>query len=101
MNQYIEDASTTEELYYLSCHAGFKSSDNTSHTHVALDGSCRSSNGLCLNEMLLVGPTIQQYLYSTFLRFRPHQFAFIADIADMYPKVKIHQSDRNLQRILR
>ena len=64
------------------------------------DSSCRSSNGLSLNDTLLVGPTIQQDLYSIVLRFRTYQIAFTADIAKMYRQVRIHQYDRKLQRIL-
>jgi hypothetical protein len=59
VNQNNEDESTTEQRYYLPRHAVFKSSDSTLQNRVALDGPCRSSNGLCLFEMLLVGPTIQ------------------------------------------
>jgi len=65
MNQNNEDTSKSEERYYIQRHAVCKSSNSTSHTHVVLDGSCRSSNRICLNDLLLVKPTIQQYLYST------------------------------------
>ena len=53
-----------------------------------------------MNDTLLVGPTIQQDLYSIVLRFRTYQTAFTADIAKMYRQVRIHQDDRRLQRIL-
>ena len=70
MNQNNEDTSKTEERYYLQRHAVCKSSNSTSHTCVVLDGSYRSSNRICLNDLLLVEPTIQQYLNSTVWRFR-------------------------------
>jgi hypothetical protein len=101
MNQNNEDASSIEEkLYCLPHHTVFKSSSSTARTHVVLYGSCRSSNGLSLNYTLLVGPKIQQDLYSIVLRFRTYQIAFTADIAKMYRQVKIHPDDRRLQRIL-
>jgi len=53
-----------------------------------------------LNDTLLVGPTVQQDLYSVVLRFRTYQIAFTADIAKMYRQVRIHEDDRKLQRIL-
>jgi hypothetical protein len=99
MNQINEDASSAEELYYLPHHAVFNSSSSTKRTRVVFDGSC-SSNRLSLNDTLLVGPTIQQYLYSIVLRFRTYQIAFTADIAKMYLQVRIHLDDRKLQRIL-
>jgi len=67
MNQINEDTSCTEEQYYLPHHAVFKSSSSTTHTRVVFDDSYRSSNGLSLNDTLLVGPTIQQDLYSIVL----------------------------------
>ena len=72
MNQINEDTSSTEEQYYRPHHAIFKSSISTTLTCVVFDGSCRSSNGLSLNDTLLVGPTIQQDLYSIVLRFRTY-----------------------------
>jgi len=59
MNQINEDASNTEERHYLPHYSVFKSSSSTTRTRVVFDGSCRSSNGLSLNDTLLVGPTIQ------------------------------------------
>ena len=84
MKQINEDPSSAEERYYLPHHAVFKSSSSTTRTRVVFDGSCRSSNGLSLNDTLLVGPTEQQDLYSIVLRLRTYQIAFTADIAKMY-----------------
>jgi GrpB-like predicted nucleotidyltransferase (UPF0157 family) len=67
MIQVTEDANSAEERYYLPHHAVFKSSSSTTRTRVVFDGSCHSSNGLSLNDTLLVGPTIQQDLYSIVL----------------------------------
>ena len=100
MNKLSEDASSAEDRYFLPHHAVFKSSSSTKCTRVVFDGSCCSSNGLSLNDTLLVGPTVQQELYSIVLRFRTYQIAFTADIAKMYHQVRIHQVDRRLQRIL-
>ena len=67
MNQINDDTSSVDERYYLPHHAVFNSSSSTTRTRVVFDGSCRSSNGLSLNDTLLVGPTIQQDLYSIVL----------------------------------
>jgi hypothetical protein len=53
-----------------------------------------------VNDTPLVGPTIQQELYSIALRIRTYQITFTADITKMYRQVRIHQDDRKLQRIL-
>jgi len=73
MNWINEDASSTEERYYLPHHAVFNSSSSTTRTGVVFDGSCRSNNGLSLNDTLHVGPTVQQDRYSIVLRFRTYQ----------------------------
>jgi len=100
MNQINEDTSSTEERYYLPHHAVFKSSSSTTRSRFVFDGSCRSSNGLSLNDTLLVGPTTQKDLYSIVLQFRTYQIAFTADIAKMYRQMRIHEDDRKLQQIL-
>ena len=78
----------------------FKETSSTTRTRVVFDGSAKSSNGLSLNDLLQVGPTVQPDLYSTVLRFRTYQVCFTADIAKMYRQIIIHPQDRNLQRIL-
>jgi len=100
LNQINEDTSSIEERYYLPHHVIFKSSSSTTSTRIVFNGSCRSSNGLSLNDTLLVGRTIQQDLYSIVLRFRTYQIAFTADIAKMYRQVRIHEDNRKLQQIL-
>jgi len=100
MNQINEDKSSAEERYYVPHHAVFKSSSSTTRTRVVFYGSCRSSNGLSLNDTLLVGPTIQKDLYPIVLQFRIQQIAFTADITTMYHQLRLHQDDRQLQRIL-
>jgi len=100
VNQTNEITSIAEELYYLPHHVVFKSSSSTTCTRIVFDGSCYSRNGLSLNDTLLVGPTVQQDLFSIILRFRTYQIAFVTDIANMYHQVRMHQDDRKLQQIL-
>ena len=89
-----------QPCYYLPHHPVFRESSTTTKTRVVFDGSAKSSNGLSLNDILQVGPTVQPDLYSTVLRFRTHQICFTADIAKMYRQILIHPQDRDLQRIL-
>jgi hypothetical protein len=90
----------TDAVYYLPHHPVFKETSTTTKTRVVFDGGAQTSTGLSLNDILQVGPTIQQDLYSLVLRFRTHQVCFTADIAQMYRQVKVNPQDRNLQRIL-
>ena len=70
--------------YFLPHHPVFKENSPTTNTQVVFDGGAKTSNGLSLNGILQVGPTVQQDLFSTVLRFRTHQVCFTADIAKMY-----------------
>ena len=62
----------------------FQETSTTTKTRVVIDGSAKTSNGLSLNEILQVAPTVQQVLYSIVVRFRTHQVSFTSAIANMY-----------------
>jgi len=86
--------------YFLPHHPVFKATSTTTKTRVVFDGGAKTSNGMSLNDILQVGPNVQQDLYSIVLRFRTHQVCYTADIAKMYRQVVVHPEDRDLQRIL-
>jgi hypothetical protein len=50
--------------------------------------------------MLMVGPTVQQDLFSIITRFRTHQVAFSCDIVKMYRQIWVDPRDTAFQRIL-
>lgn len=52
-----------------------------------------------LNNLQMVGPTIQQSLFTILLRFRQHLYAISADVEKMYRQVLIDPNQRQLQRI--
>ena len=82
--------------YFLPHHPVFKETSSTTKTRVVFDGGAKTSNGLSLNDILQVGSTVQQDLYSIVLRFRTHQVCFTADIAKMYRQIVVHPQDRDL-----
>ncbi|XP_062715106.1 uncharacterized protein LOC134291407 [Aedes albopictus] len=86
--------------YYLPHHAVLKPDSTTTKLRVVFDGSCRSSSGVSLNDGLMVGPVVQDDLFSIILRFRSWEFVLVADIAKMYRMVKVVESDQPFQRIL-
>jgi hypothetical protein len=100
-NQYIEFMNQYESLghmskvisetkqvaspvsYYLP--HSFVTKDSTSRNlRVVFDASTKTSNNISLNDKLMVGPTIQNSLFSIILRFRKHSVAISADIRKMY-----------------
>ncbi|XP_036142116.1 uncharacterized protein LOC118645350 [Monomorium pharaonis] len=105
MNEYISLGHMSlvegepEDGYFLPHHAVIKASSNTTKIRTVFDASAKTSRGISLNDMLLVGPTIQDKLLDHLLRFRVHKYVVTADIEKMYRQILIHPDDRKFQRI--
>ncbi|XP_046401586.1 uncharacterized protein LOC124167648 [Ischnura elegans] len=89
-----------ESSFYIPHHPVFKASSSTTSMRVVFDASTKTTSGLSLNDILMVGHSTQQDLYCIILRFRTHQIAMVADIEKMYRQILVHPDDRKLQRIL-
>ncbi|XP_011858632.1 PREDICTED: uncharacterized protein LOC105556166, partial [Vollenhovia emeryi] len=100
MREVTHPLESVDKTYYLPHHAVYKETSTTTKLRVVFDGSCKSSSGVSLNEVLMVGPTIQDDLFSILARFRTFKYALTADIAKMYRQVLIDPSQTALQRIL-
>lgn len=90
----------SSHTFYLPHHAVIKESSISTKVRVVFDGSAKSSSGVSLNNNLMVGPTLQQDLFSILCRFRTHKYAITADIQKMYRQILINPEDRDCQRIL-
>lgn len=88
------------DRYYMPQHAVIKNASNTTKVRIIFDASAKSNNGVSRNEMLMIGPTIQQKLFSHLIRFRVYNYVNTADIEKMYRQVVMHEDDRRYQRIL-
>ncbi|XP_043263452.1 uncharacterized protein LOC122403788 [Colletes gigas] len=96
-----DTATTSTTLrYYLPHHAVFKASSTTTRVRIVFDGSAKTSSGLSLNDIQLVGPTVQDDLFSIVVRFRKHKFVLSADVEKMYRQVLVRPEDRKYQCIL-
>ncbi|XP_073841504.1 uncharacterized protein [Musca autumnalis] len=89
-----------EPHYYIPHHCVFKPNSTSTKLRVVFDASCPTSSQTSLNDILMVGPTIQDELYLLLLRFRLYRFAITADIVKMYRQVLVDQHDRKYQYIL-
>lgn len=96
----VTENSSDKLPYYMPHHAIIKPSSTTTKVRVVFDASMKTSSGLSLNNVLMVGPTVQSDLLSIILRFRLHKIVMIADITKMYRQIKVDESDIHLQRIL-
>lgn len=100
MREVFENESDPSISYFLPHHAVMKLDSTTTKLRVVFDASCKSSSGISLNDALMVGPTVQEDLFSIMLRFRLHRYAFTADIEKMYRMIDVDPQDRPLQRII-
>lgn len=86
--------------YYMPHHPVIKESSSTTKLRVVFDASMKSRSGISLNDIMTVGPVIQQDLISIVLRFRTYAYVFTADIVKMYRQIKLDSSQTDLQRII-
>ncbi|XP_064382855.1 uncharacterized protein LOC135331570 [Halichondria panicea] len=90
----------SQETFYLPMHAVRKEESTTTKLRVVFDASAKSSNGISLNDSLLVGPTIHLPLIDVLLRFRTHRIALTTDVSKMYRAVELTTADRDLHRFV-
>ena len=86
--------------YYLRHHAVVKRSSLTTKRRVVFDGSAKTSSGTSLSDSLMVGPTIQEDLFSIITLFRSFLYALTSDIEQMYRQVQMSSEDSHFQKIL-
>ena len=86
--------------YYLPHHAVVKESSLTTKCRPVFDGSAKTTTGVSLNDTLLVGPTIQEDLFSIITRFRSFLYVLAADIQQMYRQIRVDTQDTAFQKIL-
>lgn len=89
-----------DDGYYMPHHAVIKESSITTKVRVVFDASAKTANGVSLNDLLMIGPTIQPKLISHLLRLRTYRHVLIAEIEKMYRQVRVHDEYRRYQRIL-
>lgn len=96
----LSQSKAVTQRYYIPHHAVIKEKSSTTKVRVVFDASCKSSNDLSLNDLLLVGPKIQDNLASLLLRWRKYPFAMSADVEKMYRQILVDERDQHLQHIL-
>jgi len=86
--------------FYMPHHGVLKETSSTTKLRVVFNGSEKSSNGVSLNDILMMGPKVQDDLFDIVQRFRLHRIVMSAAVEKMYRQVWVHPNDRCLQRIL-
>lgn len=89
-----------EPNYFLPHHAVLKPDSSTTKLRVVFDASAKSTTNYSLNDILMVGPTVQDDLFSVIVRFRIHVYVITADITKMYRQIQIAANDQRFQNII-
>ena len=89
-----------KDVFYLPMHAVKKESSSTTKIRAVFDASSKSTSGVSLNDLLLVGPTVHSSLVDVLLRFRLHRIALTTDVSKMYRAVELVKPDRDLHRFV-
>ncbi|XP_033210752.1 uncharacterized protein LOC117168912 [Belonocnema kinseyi] len=95
-----DKTASTSDGYFLPDHSVVKQSSLTTKLRVVFDASAKTSSGISLNDTLMIGPNIQEDLFSLLVRFRPHTVAVTANIEKMYRQIELYQNDRKFKKIL-
>lgn len=89
------DVPKSEMVYYIPHHATVSSGS----FKVVFDCSCKTDEGISLNQAQLVGPKLQRDLYEIILRSRRHKIAMSVDVKKMFRQIQIIPEQWDLQRI--
>ncbi|GFQ86532.1 integrase catalytic domain-containing protein, partial [Trichonephila clavata] len=85
---------------YLPHHGVVRDTSCTTKLRVVFDASSKTSSGLSLNDLLMVGPRVQPELFPILIQFRIFNVAICADVEKMFRQIKTHEEDVDWQRIL-
>ena len=96
--ELCREVKTTSICWYLP-HFGVINPNKPAKLRIVHDAAAKVS-GVSLNSLLLTGPDLLQPLFDILLRFREEKIALTADIREMFPQVKIIETDRDAQRFL-
>ena len=99
---YAEKLNKTEKRpsreWYLP-HFGVTNINKPNKVRLVFDAAAKSG-GVSLNDQLDAGPDLLQSLPGVLIRFRQYEIAAKGDIADMFLRIKVRESDRGAQRFL-
>ncbi|XP_075162844.1 uncharacterized protein LOC142235477 [Haematobia irritans] len=79
-------------LCYLPHHPAINLEKKTSKLRVVFNASNKTSNGNSLNDILHVGPTLQQDLVFLIVRWRIFRYVFNCDITQMYRQIRVAEN---------
>ncbi|XP_061719306.1 uncharacterized protein LOC133526630 [Cydia pomonella] len=89
-----------KDAIYLPHHAVIRENRTTTKVRVVFDASCKDYKGISLNDLLMIGPTLQPDLRHLVMCWRQYPVCLVADIVKMYRMVRVDEDDADFQRIV-
>ncbi|XP_014614817.1 PREDICTED: uncharacterized protein LOC106792810 [Polistes canadensis] len=93
------DQLTPLNNYYVPHHAVLSEKSVTTKLRMVFDASAKSNSGILLNDALIIGPNIQDDLFSIIIRFRTYAYVITGDIEKIYRQIRVDESQVCLQKI--
>ena len=90
MKEITCDEAEKSKAYYIPHHLVLKEDSTTTKLRIVFDCSAKPTSNLSLNDISLVGPTVQSPLISIITKFRTHPYVMTADIEKMYRQINVH-----------
>lgn len=87
-------------IYFLPHHPVINPNSKTTPVRAVFDASMKTSNNLCLNDIMLNGPVVQNELFEILILFRTYKYVLLCDIKAMYRGILVDDEYCCLQNIL-
>ncbi|UYV79074.1 hypothetical protein LAZ67_17001028 [Cordylochernes scorpioides] len=96
----IEENRPQKKGHYLPHRPVFKAESRTTPLRPVFDASCRSYNGLSLNDYLEKGPNLLEKIPEILIRFREKGIGVLADIRKAFQIITVQLQDQDFLRFL-
>lgn len=89
-----------DPVYFLAHHPVIRNDKKTTKVRVVFDGSMKTNKGVCVNDLMYSGKSVQSDLFDVLIYFRTYNYTLLCDIKQMYRQIQIHPDHRQFQNIL-
>ncbi|XP_037910007.1 uncharacterized protein LOC119650899 [Hermetia illucens] len=86
--------------YYLPHHAIIEESSTTTKVRVFSNASAKTASGKSLNDLLMIGTTIEDSIITLLSQWCIYPVVLTADVAKMYRQIRVRSKDADLQGIV-
>lgn len=96
----LRSRSNEQVEYFIPHHGVIRESSTSTKLRTVFDASAISTTGVSLNDLQMIGPKVQDDLFSILLRFRQHKYVISADVEKMYRCIGVTDAQRHLLQIV-